>query len=246
MQTTDTKFSTIGIFCPTRKRPASLLSLIKSITENADRPDRVHFALYVDSDDEMTLGLIKELNEKTNLKITVVIEPHNSRPLSDTYNLLYKHCPVDIMMQFGDDTLMRTQGWDSIVENAFERHTDKIALVYGRDGIHNEGFAPHYALHKNWIETIGYVSPPYFTADWSDTWMFEIAKEIKRNVFLPDLLIEHLHWTQGKSQIDETTVLSEIRRKTHNNEALYRSESMKREREEAVAKLREKISKECK
>jgi len=241
MPITESTSPSIGIFCPTRKRPAMLLRLIDSIATNATNIERVHFAFYVDSDDELTQGFIKDLREKTSLNVTAVIEPHGSRPLSDMYNVLYKHCPVDIMMQFGDDTVMRTMGWDVMIEEAFSSYHDRLVLVYGKDGIHNEGFAPHYALHKNWIETLGYASPPYFTADWSDTWMFEIAKQIGRNMFLPGLMIEHMHWSQGKSSVDETTVISEIRRRNHNNEALYRSERMQNERALAVSRLREKL-----
>lgn len=241
MQTT--KFR-IGIFCPTRKRPFQLARLIDSIVNNSSHPERVSFHLYVDSDDEVTLSFLENVKNYTSLNIRAVIENHNTRPLSDTYNVLFENSGVDIMMQFGDDTIMRTSGWDVMIDSAFAQFEDRIALVYGRDGIHNEGFAPHYALHRNWIETVGYASPPYFTADWSDTWMFEIAKAINRNIFLPDLLIEHMHWTQGKSEIDETTVLAEIRRKSGDNEGIFRSERMTKEREEAVRKLRSKILKE--
>jgi hypothetical protein len=242
MQTTDTQRDKIGIFCPTRKRTQSLARLMESILNNANHPERVHFAFYVDDDDVVTLDFLDNVKKNFPVNIVVVKEPHNARPLSDTYNVLYKNCAVDIMMQFGDDTVMRTKGWDTLVEETFRKFDDRLALVYGRDGIHNEGFAPHYALHRNWIDALGYASPPYFTVDWSDTWTFEIAKALNRHVFLPDLLIEHLHWTQGKSPIDETTYIAEMRRRSTNNEEIFRSERMVNERLDAVKKLKERMN----
>lgn len=230
----------IGLFCPTRKRPSSLSRLMNSAFTLADNPGRVKFRLYVDSDDVVTQEFLK--TKVRNDLYTGVIEDHGTRHLSDMYNVLFENSDDDVMVQLGDDTIMRTKGWDTLIENAFLEHEDRLLLVYGRDEIHNEKFAAHYALHRNWIETVGYASPPYFSADWSDTWTFEIAKEIKRTKFLNDLVIEHLHWTQGKSQIDETTIISERRRRRDDNEKIYRSKEMTDLRNQAVALLKEKMN----
>jgi hypothetical protein len=238
MPTTELK---IGIFCPTRKRVNSLVRLMNSIAMSAKNPKRVSFHLYVDSDDTETLQFIEQAKAESPLEIFAVVEPPNTRPLSDTYNILFEDSKIDVMMQFGDDTIMRTQDWDVLIDEAFQKYDDRLILAYGHDGIHNEGFAPHYALHRNWIETLGYASPPYFTADWSDAWMFEIAKTIKRNIFIPELMIEHMHWTQGKSPVDETTMLGEARRHNDGNEQLFRSEPMVQQRQQAIKLLQSKI-----
>jgi hypothetical protein len=189
----------------------------------------------------LTPDFLRKIDKKF---YTTIVENHGTRHLSDMYNVLFENSDDDVMVQLGDDTIIRTKGWDTLIENCFLEHKDRLVLVYGRDEIHNEKFAAHYALHRNWIETVGYASPPYFSADWSDTWTFEIAKEVGRTRFLNDLVIEHLHWTQGKSSIDETTMLSERRRRSVDNERIFRSEQMTKERKEAIVKLQEKIQKE--
>ena len=236
MQTTNMK---LGLFCPTRKRVKMLTRLMESAFNLADKPDRIKFRLYVDSDDYETMDHLTKINQD---QFTAVIDKHGVRHLSDTYNVLFHYSDDDVMVQLGDDTVMRTKGWDTLIENAFLEYDDRLVLIYGRDEIHNEKFAAHYSLHRNWIETVGYASPPYFSADWSDTWTFEIAKKLGRTKFINDLIIEHLHWTQGKSEIDETTFLSESRRKNHNNESIYRSEFMIEQREKAYNLLMEKIN----
>jgi len=236
MPTTNFK---IGIFCPTRKRVPMLTRLMNSLVATAAKPERVSFHLYVDDDDTDTLNFLHRII--CPVPVNVIVEKHNTRPLSDTYNVLFEQSDVDVMMQFGDDTIMRTQDWDLKIDEEFSKREDRLALVYGCDGIHDEGFATHYGLHRNWIELLGYASAPYFTADWSDTWMFELASAVGRNVFVKDLVIEHMHWTQGKSAVDETTMLGEHRRQNDNNESLFRSDKMVAERQAAIEKLKQAI-----
>ena len=238
MSTTNFK---IGIFCPTRKRVKMLARLMDSVVSLAAKPERISFHLYIDNDDEATINFIKKVGPQSSIPIHLFIDKHDVRPLSDTYNVLFNNSDVDVMMQFGDDTIMRTKGWDLLIDEAFEKYDDRLALVYGCDGVHDEGFATHYGLHRNWIELLGYASPPYFTADWSDAWMFELAKAVNRNIFVKDLVIEHMHWTQGKSAVDETTMLAELRRRNDNNEMLFRSDEMVAERQASIEKLKQAI-----
>ena len=241
MQTTNqNKLAQIGIYCPTRKRVASLNRLIESIISTAKNPERVFFRLYVDSDDNQTIDYLKENGNKLNGN--VIVEDYGTRLLSDTYNVLYENANDDLCMQFGDDTIMRTQNWDELIEATFQKYPDKLILAYGNDGIHNSKFSTHYCLSREWIETVGYMSAKYFPVDWSDAWAFEIAKSLDRHVHIPELSIEHAHWTQNKSEFDETYMLAEERRRRFNGEAFFHCNESVNLRKEAVEKLRKKIN----
>ena len=39
---------------------------------------------------------------------------------------------------------------------------------------------------------------------YNDTWVFDIAKSIGRTNFISDVLTEHMHFSQRKSDFDET------------------------------------------
>ena len=54
--------------------------------------------------------------------------------------------------QMGDDIVLRTLGWDQLVEAVFERWPDRIVFVHGRDGF----------LHRRWVDTLSYFVPPAF------------------------------------------------------------------------------------
>lgn len=215
----------IGLYIPTRKRKEKLVNCVYSLYNLAKNKERLNFRFYIDDDDIETLQTVLLLKTQ-GINTFLTLEKRNTRPHSDFYNVMFKNSNDDIVFQLGDDCLMRTQDWDSIIEDEFNKIDDKILLVYGCDGIHNEGFAPHYALHRKWVEIIGYMTPKYFTVDWADTWVFEIAKKIDRVKFLPNLFLEHMHWTQGKMEVDETVILTEQRRRASNNESIFRSKEM--------------------
>lgn len=84
----------------------------------------------------------------------------------------------DIVMLMGDDVQIQTQGWDNIIVNEFNRYQDRILMVVPSDGRMKGTLkynmdkpnlwsdkplpAAHFAVHKNWINTLGYLAPPFF------------------------------------------------------------------------------------
>ena len=242
MQTTERSMTThtIGILCPTRKRVKQLSRYIESILENADKPERCTFHFLVDNDDFETIDYLDSLIEK-NYRLKYQAHPHGSVALSDMWNKIYEKCDDEIVMISGDDAIMRSSHWDSIIDSVFSQVPDKICLVYGKDGIHDQKFAAQFFLHRQWIETAGYIFPKYYTADWADTWVFEVSKILQRALFVPDIFLEHMHWSVGKSEVDETVVLAQARRKSDNNEFMFRSPEHFSERLDLVKRLYKKI-----
>lgn len=237
MQTTEKIAHSIGILCPTRKRVVFLDRYIQSILTCADNPQRCTFHFFLDEDDPDTKKYLDDRIAKDNLRVKYQIHAHGSVVLSDMWNKLYETCDDEIVMISGDDAIMRSPHWDSSVAGIFDQVPDKICLVYGRDGIHDQKFATQFFLHRNWIETAGYIFPKCYTADWADTWVFEVSKMLQRSIFIPDIFLEHMHWSVGKSDMDETALLAQARRGNDNNEYRFRSPEHFFERLELVKKL---------
>jgi hypothetical protein len=241
MQIIEEYMQKIGILCPTRKRVEFLKRYINSIVTSADNPERCTFHFLIDDDDLETKSFLDETKIQDNVKVKYQIHKYGSVALSDMWNKLYETCDDEIIMISGDDAIMRSQHWDTIVSNIFNQIPDKMCLVYGRDGIHDQNFAAQFFLHRNWIETAGYIFPKYYTADWADTWVFEVSKMLQRSLFVKEIFLEHMHWSVGKSQVDETVLLAQARRSKDNNEFQYRSPDHFFERIELVKKLYLKI-----
>ena len=93
----------------------------------------------------------------------------------------------------GDDVQIQTQDWDQLIVDQFNKYEDKILMVVPSDGrrkgTQNLGKevklwedkplpAAHFAVHKNWINTLGYLAPPYF---WH-FFVFKIVNNVLKRV----------------------------------------------------------------
>lgn len=183
----------ISIICATRGRPQFMERFYQS-AQSAQTPPE--FIWFIDEDDITSQDQAKKLNTK------FVTRPKGSIVLSDAINVVYPECKEDIIFCAGDDLIFRTPKWDIYVEEAFSRYKDKILLCGGDDG-YNKDLLTHFFLHRNWINCIGRVVPPYFRDCYVDTWMNEVARLVGRWEKLP-IMIEHMHFSIGKSEYDNT------------------------------------------
>jgi hypothetical protein len=121
-------------------------------------------------------------------------------------------------MYAGDDLVFRTEGWDKLVSEEFSKWTDRLILVHGDDRAHGGTHcATHGILHRRWIETVGYFMPPEFGA-WGDNWITIMANDLKRNIYVP-FINEHMHFTVGKAEYDDT--YAEAVPRQHKDNLLY-------------------------
>jgi hypothetical protein len=184
----------ISILCPTRNRPENVRRLIESAWATANGP--LEFVFFTDEDAPLPLDITGQGG--------VVVTSGPRRVFSDMWNACYEKASADVLMMGADDIVFRTPGWDTAVLDEFDRYPDRIVLVHGEDGIQGPGLGTHPFIHRRWAETLGYFSPPYFTRDFCDTWLSNLADRIGRRVFLPDVLTEHLHPGVGKAPFDKT------------------------------------------
>jgi len=229
----------ISILCPTRGRPSNMERLVKSVLETSTC--QIDFAFYFDDDDRDSHFKYVELKDKMEgdrCKFVGVIEPRFSCIMSEMTNRCYNILKnPEIIFTAGDDVVFRTPGWDEEVIENFEEFPDKILCCYGEDG-YNKDIGTHLFLHRNWIETVGYVVPPIFSADYSDTWLNDVSDRIGRKRKLP-FYIEHVHYAAGKTSIDKT--MQEKLMRVNTGDASRKFYETSAEREVDAEKLREFI-----
>jgi hypothetical protein len=138
-------------------------------------------------------------------------------------------------MQAADDIEFQTKHWDVMVQHAFAECPDKILFVHGDDGHWGAKFGTHGFVHRKWVEAVGYMSPPYFSSDYGDTWLNEVANALDRRRYLP-FVTEHMHFLWGKGKLDQTHKERLERHKQDNVDQLYRD--LAPERAKDVEKLR--------
>ncbi len=187
----------ISILCPSRGRPERFRAMWESALSMDE--DNVEIVSYHD-DDDPTLG-------DYDWRRGMIIGPRIV--LSECWNKCFDASTGDILMHGGDDLEFKTKNWDAIVVQAFAETPDGLVFVHGDDGSpersasHYNQFGTHGFLHRHWADTVGYFVPPYFSSDYNDTWLNDVANMIGRRVFVP-ILTEHMHPDWGKGELDQT------------------------------------------
>lgn len=208
----------ISLLTPTRGRPESMERLAQSVLDTAKGD--VEIIAYLDDDDE---------SDYTRLPSIVSVYKTKRTVLSQYWNLAYEKATGPIYMHCGDDIVFQTRGWDTKVIAAFDKYPDKIVFVYGDDGDPNKEkkFGSHGFLHRNWVEAVGYFVPPYFSSDFNDTWLNEVAEDIGRKEKI-DILTEHMHPAFGKGVIDLTHAERYVRHWKDDMPSMYASKEYER------------------
>lgn len=217
----------ISILLPSRGRPENISRLFDSIKATATGDWEM--VVRLDEDDAQNYPRIKSLN------IKYIVGPRDV--LSKYWNECYEAAKGPFYMHCGDDIIFRTPDWDTAVIAAFPE--DKIAFVHGDDmGGNGPNFGTHGFIHKKWAETVGYFVPPYFSSDYNDTWLNDVANQLQRRFYV-GIQTEHMHPAFGKGPMDQTHEERLARHRADGVDALY--VSMATQRNEDVAKLRNVI-----
>ncbi len=218
----------ISLLSPTRKRPKQLARMIESVRKTAK--NHVEIVCYIDDDDySYPLEVLREID-------MIVVGPR-IRAITDAWNKCFDSCAGDIVCQNNDDTVWNTPGWDVMVEKAFAEVPDKILVVHGRDVFgHGDRFGPHAFVHRKWVETLGFFIYPYYTSDFGDAGLNELADRIGRRRFVP-FDIEHHHFSYGLCEPDENTLERLARHKEDDPDSIYYSPEKMQERAEHALKL---------
>lgn len=221
----------ISLLCPTRNRVDGLIRMWTSAIETAKDPDKLELVLYVDHDDLVTLDLLQ--SEQMDRVSVTVSDPNHKEIYSNLHNICCQKANADIVFSCADDLVFRSRYWDKIVLDKFSGIEDKIAFLFPDDGHWGSKFGTHGFFHKKWFSTLGYISPPLFTVDYSDNYINDIAKAIDRSFYLDNIFIEHMHWTFGKMEMDSTAKEAHQRRSQTNNALVYQNfDTMQKQRED--------------
>lgn len=226
----------ISLLVPTRERYDGLTRMGGSALVNSVVPDGVEIVVYIDDDDDT----YDELLESSGLKDVVTPVRGPRITLSKMWNRCAEHARGEIFGHMGDDIVFRTYAWDELVTNVFAEYDDRIVFVHGRDGIQDGGLGTHGFLHRTWVEAVGYFVPPYFSSDYNDTWLTEVADMIGRRRYVPELFTEHMHHTVGKAEIDQNTLDRLKRHAADDVDGTYKR--LITERRSDAEKLREVMS----
>jgi hypothetical protein len=192
----------ISLICPTRQRPENMRRFVEHAINLADGP--VEIVFIIDWDDVPSRAEALRCTPGLKTSSILVDEPPPETVMSDLWNVGARAAHGDVLGLMGDDIVIRTPGWDRLVEHTFHTVPDRIAYVHGRDGVHDRALGTHGFLHRRWVDAVGRMTPEMFSCDYADAWINEVADRIGRRIYIPDLYTEHLHPAVGKAPVDES------------------------------------------
>jgi len=181
----------ISFCCPSRGRPELAKRLIDTACENQD--GNTEFLFYL-NDDDPKLEQYRDLLEQKYY----TIGPNQSTCFS--WNLMCEKATNNVVMLMGDDVQVKTKHWDTLIVNEINKYKDKILMVVPSDGrLKTAGKlgdtvrlwpdeplgAAHFAVHKNWTNTLGYLAPIFFWHWHVDSYTQKVARKLNRCLYLP-------------------------------------------------------------
>lgn len=230
-----------SILCPTRNRSGRCKAYAESIFKTATRPDRVELLLYVDNDDPHK-GQYQGWTSGMSNVILVIGEPIS---VSKSWNVIARKATGNILMMGNDDLFHETSGWDVRLDEETAKFPDEIYCIWVNDKHKGDKLCTFPTVSRKWYETVGYFAPGVFFFFRNDTWIQDLGRRIDRLHYVPNVTIEHRHWSYGFEK-DETTLRN---RKTGKNTVNYAVEDAKiwreteTKREEDANKLLQVIGK---
>jgi len=199
----------IAILTPTRARPGRLDTFIESVYQTAANPERVFCWNYIDDDDPRVKAYTDYADRQHDNSCNLISEKDS---VSVSWNTLALYATskeltdnvADILVMGNDDLIYRTHGWDTIVEEESNKFPDEIYCMWMEDLINGEKHCAFPIVSRKWYTTVGYFTPGVFNFGYNDTWIFDVAKRVGRTHFIPNAVNEHMHFTAGKSVMDDT------------------------------------------
>ena len=188
----------ITLCVPSRGRPERFRQTLESATRTATQ--RVECVLVLDKDDETAKSYPRG---SKYLRKLYVDRPQN---MSALWDLAAHEATGDIVMLCADDVIFETEGWDERVEQEFANVPDEILMVYTDSGADRRPILPF--VSRRWVEITDEFTPHDYQGWMADEFIWAIAVELGRVVFLEDVMIRHHQF----EEIDETYSTANARR----------------------------------
>lgn len=225
------------VIVPTRGRPHNIPRILDA-WDKTGAHEHAQLLLAVDADDpRLHIYMAFESPNCEILKHPVWV-PMVTK-LNDTarYSLARRNWPHVAFM--GDDHVPRTKGWaERYVEELRELGT---GVVYGDDLVQGRKLCTQWAMTTDIVRALGRMVPAPVEHMYCDNSIMDLARELDRLRFLPDVQVEHKHPVAGRGAWDagyERVNSRQQYRRDHASYMQWRENDMQRD----VALINERIT----
>jgi hypothetical protein len=196
---------------PSRGRPQNVAALLDAWGQTAT--GAADLLIAVDDDDPELAGYKALQGLEQSMSSPALGTPHWGVPrwdfgerlrLGGTLNAVAaKYAPDYRMLGFlGDDHRPRTKAFDRLMVEALDELG--TGLVYGDDLFQRQNLPTQIAMTSDIVRSLGYMVPGGLVHLYIDNAWAELGNAIGRLRYLPDVVIEHLHPSAGKAEMDDS------------------------------------------
>lgn len=180
------------VLCPTRGRPEKALETYEAFLETRGNPDSYTQMLFVVDEDDHSYDASAIPWQKYSHSGGMGAALNAA---ADQWALVH-----DVVGFIGDDHRFRTKGWDAEIENALEENGGGIA--FGNDKARND-IPTQVFISSKIVMALGWMALPGATHLYLDNTWAALGNGAGCLIYLPDVIIEHMHPFFGKAQMDE-------------------------------------------
>jgi hypothetical protein len=181
----------VSVLIPTRGRPKRFRNAVESLLER--KAGAVEVIGYLDECDPA-----KPEYERLEIpEVRFVVGKREG--LAKAIHCLIKSSLYSYMFLGADDIECKTHGWDVKLCAAIPE--DCIGLAWGDDRWKQA--CNHFMFHQKWVSLTGFF-PDDFRHFGPDTYVLAVAKGLKREFLVKDVVIEHKHYKVNQKLLDKT------------------------------------------
>jgi hypothetical protein len=100
----------------------------------------------------------------------------------------------------GNDCVFRTKDWEKIFLGRVDGK--KLAMLYADDTKNGSFLATHIFMSMNIINDLGFMGPPFLHHMYVDNFWMMLGAYLGCIKYVPEVILEHLHYSDGKSEKD--------------------------------------------
>jgi hypothetical protein len=188
----------LALVVPSRGRPQNIARLQDAMAQTCRGDTTLVVGLDEDDPQRPAYPAGPQYEVRDGLHQVVAWVNELAVPLARTYRFIG---------HIGDDNVPRTVGWDVRAMEALE----KTPFAFGNDLYPRQpgSLCCHIFCRSEVIRALGYLGPPSLRHMWVDNIWFDWG-QAAGITYMHDVIIEHLHYTAGKSQPDENYIRSSV------------------------------------
>jgi hypothetical protein len=221
----------ISLLCPSRERLNKFITFTSSVFATTNNINNIEIILGVDDDDPKFYEYKRIANNLNFIKFIILPEGlFKEEGLSGLWNYMVEKTDGDILAMVGDDMIFKTNDWDKKIIDTFKAQKDPLWLVHCNDGMRGSGnkyqsvapMAVNSFIHREYVNIVGRYVQTEVKEIFQDTYLDRLFSILDRKIYYHDILIKHLHYSEGGTKDNTTDVLEETRKGIWDNENLFK------------------------